>query len=395
MKSDVKSILKELQIDIKKGNLTSESFAKYERKLSENIQNLIKFNSFFKFPLKYILSIISKTDFSLLQNSSSVISEIVQKTINEHKEEKSTLLLLKCIKFSNCSLSFSDCVNIIKCFTNSDLCVMLGSLYAEQITSVDIDYDYELQQKEIEIDNLKSKIKKLETENETLSFPPVHSIPPDFESDIFVAAEEGKLTSVQYLIEEKKIKPNITNNCNDTPLNIAAENGNLQIVRYLIEKHLCDKEIRGNVLFTPLHNACYGGFLPIVKYLIDKQNVDINARDVKGNTPLHIACEAGHIYIVQYLIETKGVNKEIQDKSGMTPLHIACISGHINVVEYLVDKQNVNIEAKTKQNQTPLHLASSFGKIHIVEYLVSRGAKKDAKDVDGKTPYDLACAFCS
>ena len=395
MNSDIRNTLKELSVEIKKGNINTKNIDKYQNKLSENIQNLVKFKNFFKFPLKFILPIISKTDFSILPNSYEVISDVVGKTIEAHKEEKSTLLLLKYIKCSNCSFSFSECVNILKLFTNSDICVSLGNLYNEQFAGVDVDYEYELQQKEELIEKLKTKITKLEDENSALSFPPIYDCPADFESDIFVAVETGKLTSVQYLIEKYSIDPNIKNNYGDTPLNVAAETGDLQIVRYLTEKHLCDKEVRGNLFYTPLHNACFGGFLPVVKYLIEKQKVDVSLRDRKGNSPIHTACEASHLYIVQYLIENVGVDKELTDNEGLTPLHVACVTGCKNIVEYLIDKQNADIEAKTHQNQTPLHLASSFGHIDIVEFLVSRGAKKNVKDEDGKTPYDLACIFCS
>ena len=41
--------------------------------------------------------------------------------------------------------------------------------------------------------------------------------------------------------------------------------------------------------------------------------------------------------------------------------------------------------------QTPLQLASGYGKTNIVKYLVSKGANKNVKDFDGKTPFDVAC----
>ena len=43
-----------------------------------------------------------------------------------------------------------------------------------------------------------------------------------------------------------------------------------------------------------------------------------------------------------------------------------------------------------EQNLTPLHLAVLSGNSKIVRRLLIKGAKKDAKDKEGKLPVDLA-----
>ena len=74
----------------------------------------------------------------------------------------------------------------------------------------------------------------------------------DFEQDIFIAAKQGKLTILKYLIEEKGID-----------INKQAEKDD----NYIIYKGV-----------TALHIACLNGHLPIVEYLIEK-GANIEAKD--------------------------------------------------------------------------------------------------------------------
>ena len=156
--------------------------------------------------------------------------------------------------------------------------------------------------------------------------------PKDLEPDIFKACKEGKLTSVEWLIEKENVDKNIK----------------------------VDKSDYKNSIW-------------------------------KDDTPIHIASKNGHFPIVQYLIENQNVDIEIKGYDEWTPLHNACWRGHLPIVEYLISK-GANIEAKdTKKNGwTPLFFASRYGKTDIVKYLVSKGANKNARDEDGRTPYDYA-----
>ena len=189
-------------------------------------------------------------------------------------------------------------------------------------------------------------------------------IDKQFDYELFKSCIEGKLTSVQWFIEQKKVDKNKK-----------VENDNKELEIYEGE--------------TPIHIAAKNGHLSIVQYLIEKQNVN---KDIKGNyekTPFHYACEKGHLPIVEYLI-SKGANIEAKDEHGDYVIHFACKGGHLSIVQYLIEKQNVDKDIKGLCDGTPLHYASEWGETEIVKYLVSKGANKNAKDKDDKTPYDLA-----
>ena len=243
-----------------------------------------------------------------------------------------------------------------------------------------ISYCFELHNKEI-YNYLLSKQKKF-------GFLQRINKPDDFEPNIFNACIEGKITSVQWLIEKEKVNKSQRDVKGDTPIHIASERGHLSIVEYLIEKQNVNIEIKGNNERTPLHYACKNGYLPIVEYLIFK-GANIDAEDENDWTPLLCACNEGYLPITEYLI-SKGANIEAKDKIYReTPLHDACENGNLPIVEYLLSK-GANIESKDRDEATPLHYASYFGYIDIVKCLISKGANKNAINIKGKTPYDLA-----
>ena len=112
-------------------------------------------------------------------------------------------------------------------------------------------------------------------------FKPIVEKPKDFEPDIFIAAKEGKLSSVQYLIGKKEIGVNkhaekdygvkqIFKGC--TAINIASWNGHLPVVQYQ----------------TPLHVASFYDNTYTVKYLISK-GANKNAKDEYGGIPYDYA----------------------------------------------------------------------------------------------------------
>ena len=240
-------------------------------------------------------------------------------------------------------------------------------------------------------------------------------IPKDFETNIFIACEEGKLSSVKYLIDEIGLyQADEYNEKGESLLHIATRIGHLPLVSYLIEKG-ADKEGKDRNGDTPLHYACKFGHLHIVNYLIKDCCVSINPFNNNKETPfitalknqqniieqyfikkfnypknletnIFIACEEGKLSSVQCLIEKEKVNPDITNENGFSPIHFASRNGHLSIVEYLISK-GANIEAKDKYGRTPLHYACQEKHLQIVEYLISNGANIKAKDSFEQTPH--------
>jgi hypothetical protein len=82
----------------------------------------------------------------------------------------------------------------------------------------------------------------------------------------------------------------------------------------------------------------------------------------------------------------------------MVAAGIGCVTGQwieperdvLQAVRLLVEELKVDVNAINDLGETALHGAVYRGADSVVQYLVEKGAKLDAKDVEGKTPLDIA-----
>ena len=422
-KMEVEEIIHKLEEEINSNN-RKDVVDELETRLSEHANELSTNDSFFKLSLKCIISIFAKIEFE--KNSLEILKNMITKTIEAHSEEKETILLLRNVNINLQTCSIEDIFSIIGSFTN---CEILTELFHNQCLP-EKDYSWQLTENENEIKELKDRIRELELKYE-------------YEADIFKACKEGKLTSVQWLIEKEHIDKNkrvektdnkLNTRVYDTPIHIASKNDHLQIVQYLIEKQDVDINIKGNDEKMPIHYACQCGHFKIAQYLISKE-ANVNEKDKTGNYAIHYASLYGDLPIIKLLIEGKGVNVNIIGKDNLTPLHYICLnsknptclndfipiveylilkgadinaedsykntafhyaskSGLLSVVKYFVEKlemhKNININIEGRFNKTPLHYACEKGHLPIVDYLISNGAGINLQDQNGLTPLHYA-----
>ena len=370
------------------GKNRQDVIEKYEQKLCKNIEILSTNENFFKLPLNNIFSIISQVDFNEIEEKDKlveIIHNIIKNIIENHSEENETILILQKIDISKISFTYEELFSFLDLITNCPILVSFCNIFKENNKEVDLDYSYELERKNEEIEKLKQTIiSNQEALNEFYK-----ARPKDLEPNIFKACKEGKLSSVQWLIEKENVNKDLIDSNNCTPILIACQGGQPEIVDYLISKgaNIEVKDKNGDSL---IHFATIGGFLSIVQYLIEKQNINKEIKGKGGKTPLHYACEKGHLPIIEYLV-SKGVNIEARDKKEKTPVHYACQGGHLQIVEYLMSKY-VNIGAITKTGNHVIHYASMGGLVPIIHYLITQlNVNKDLQGNNKKTPLHCAC----
>lgn len=124
-----------------------------------------------------------------------------------------------------------------------------------------------------------------------------NTILPSGNSLLNAAILENAFKTAKYLINHKKIKIDLRNQSDETPLMLACLRGNLDLVKLLIYRG-ADVNKTG---WTPLHYAASAGRVDIMKFLIDKYAY-IDAISPSGNTPLMMATLYGDEKSVLYLL---------------------------------------------------------------------------------------------
>ncbi|MGI5071240.1 ankyrin repeat domain-containing protein [Treponema pectinovorum] len=147
---------------------------------------------------------------------------------------------------------------------------------------------------------------------------------------------------------------------------------------------------------------CIKNELPLSqKNNFGKNPVSICYENPQEITPIKIAAkllqagaegERGKFSYFEDAVRTR--NTMIRFSDGQTPLHIATILGHTGVVSYLLNektyvRQTDLLQAQDIAGSTPLHEAVRYGRVEIAKLLLSSGAKVDALDAVGKTPFLL------
>jgi ankyrin repeat protein len=201
---------------------------------------------------------------------------------------------------------------------------------------------------------------------------------------LHIAATEGRLNIVEYLINRYPVDINAKDINNETPLHLAAANGRQKVIEFLVNK-TADTNALNMDNATPLHLAAVNGHRDVIEFLIGK-STDINAKDINHDTPLHLAAQYGRQKAIECLID-RGADINAINIDNATPLHLAmrCLKrffGNLNdqtMREVLKYKKQIimkfiengaDIHAQNKNGETPLDIAFSEEYLDIVQYLV-------------------------
>ena len=258
-------------------------------------------------------------------------------------------------------------------------------------------------------------------------------------SPLMYAAREGKIDAARLLLDAGANVNEVDKN-DISPLFMAISNNHPDMARFLIDKgaNINAKDWYGR---TPLFAAVemrnadmdYRTFellqspedrkamLDFIKLLLEK-GVDPNIQvtevpplrswmyllggslawvDFTGQTPFLLASLSGDVSTMRLLLEYKA-DPKIATYGGTTPLMAASGVNWVFSQTYsegepalleavkLCVELGMDVNAKNSMGLTSLMGAANRGSDSIIEYLVSKGAKLDAKDNVGRTPYNWA-----
>ncbi|CAL8128557.1 unnamed protein product [Orchesella dallaii] len=181
-------------------------------------------------------------------------------------------------------------------------------------------------------------------------------------------------------------------------LHVAAENGSLTAVRYLVTSfpflvNTTDKKNR-----TPLHMALL--FLRKQRYDVVRallQNgASVNKVDDKNNTPLMITISRRRSGRTLQALVLAGADLQVRNDCGGTVLHEAVMNDNLIVLRYFLEMKCLNVNAKNDRNDTPLHNAlrkPAKPCFDFVQLLVLHGADVNAKGENDDTPMSIAVEY--
>ncbi|MBX3355082.1 MAG: ankyrin repeat domain-containing protein [Phycisphaeraceae bacterium] len=175
-----------------------------------------------------------------------------------------------------------------------------------------------------------------------------------------------------------------------TALHWAARNNNVELIDVLLENG-ADVRVVERMGRQALALAAESGSVDAMNRLIAAK-ADVNARDEYGGSPVLWASGLGSPEAVQLLIDA-GADPNIQDSNGMTPLMWAATLGNPRSVAVLASTPGIRLDSvDVISAETALMRAARNGKAESVKILIDHGAKVDAKNQQGMTPFLFACA---
>lgn len=123
---------------------------------------------------------------------------------------------------------------------------------------------------------------------------------------------------------------------NKTPLQLAAEEGHMNIVEYLVEEASADvnattSEATGEI--TPLRYAIGNEDYQMVRYLL-QHGADPSLSNAAGWRPIMTAARVGNREIIELLME-HGAKPNVRTEDGLTPIRIASNNGWTDIVVWL------------------------------------------------------------
>jgi ankyrin repeat protein len=118
-----------------------------------------------------------------------------------------------------------------------------------------------------------------------------------------------------------------------------------------------------------------------------------------GATAFMRAARSGDVEVMKYLLE-HGADPKLANKDGVTALSVAAGIGYtdanrgteaqaLEAVKLCVSL-GLDVNVTTDKGETPMHGAARRGANSIIQYLADQGAKVNAANKQGITPFDLA-----
>ncbi|KAG6363000.1 hypothetical protein INS49_008095 [Diaporthe citri] len=207
---------------------------------------------------------------------------------------------------------------------------------------------------------------------------------------IHAACREGKLATVQSLLNAEPTLSKRKDDDGRLPIHWAASANQLDITQLLAEHKGFDVDVQDEIGWTPLMIAAsVKDSERLVEFLLSK-GADPNEKNNTGQTVVHFVASKNNIDIARRLFENQPpASARIRDKRGQYALHRAAAIGSVPMINLLI-KNKSPLNATDSDGQTALHHAVAEGHGDAAVALLKAGAETDKQDLEGKLALDLA-----
>ena len=162
---------------------------------------------------------------------------------------------------------------------------------------------------------------------------------------LHLAAEEGHMSIIKYLVEEAGVSVNVQDRWGTTPLTGAENAEESEIALYLRTKggkRTGEMALKRRSSFNLVANsqndlikAAANADVEELRRLITN-GADVDDHDYDHRYPLHLAAEEGHMEAVKILVEANAT-LDVKDRWGTTPLRGAIRNTHNDIADFLKD----------------------------------------------------------
>ncbi|XP_076946823.1 protein ACCELERATED CELL DEATH 6-like [Bidens hawaiensis] len=209
-------------------------------------------------------------------------------------------------------------------------------------------------------------------------YPLMHSRNSDTETPTYVAAREGRVDILRYMIkllrkENEDIESVLTRSIDDyNALHVAIQNHHVEVV-FLLTKEIPQLANPNKSKESPLYLAAERGYIGVIE-LILKNCKKIAFNGPNGKTALHAAATSDSAECVECLLRTNPNLLNVKDDHGWTPLHHAIYHNSwlattkLLNVDYSIGYHELIQENDT--NTSAIHLAASLGHCETMKVLI-------------------------
>lgn len=212
-------------------------------------------------------------------------------------------------------------------------------------------------------------------------------------SSIFLAAQDGALNELMYLLCYLEYDGAYTDREGRTCAHYAAKEGHLGVIKLLSEigfLQLGTVDQRGNSF---AHYASKRGHVHILEWLYNTYGAAAvtSATNGNGGTISHSATSRGATKCLRFLLKHGCLQETKRDKRGRDLTIVAASNGQVEALQWLHKRGLLDSTSVDKDGRNAAHIAADKDQLRVLQYLHGIGAvDARARDVEGRTVAQLA-----